>query len=204
MSKDKVPYNWRPGHQQAFIQMKKEISSAPMLAYYNPKKQTMLQTNSSIIGLGAWLMQEEKPVYFANKALTEAQKGYVAVEIESPVVAWAMEKFHHFLYASHFMLETDQKLLEAILSEFKTPRLQQILTRTFAYYFTVRYIPGLTKQLADCLSRLGGKKDSIKLPKLHIHQITSQLNARSDSMNDIRVATQGDDELTLLKHTITQ
>ena len=32
-------------------------------------------------------------------------------------VAWAMEKFHHFLYASHFILETDQKPLEAILSK---------------------------------------------------------------------------------------
>ena len=28
-----------------------------------------------------------------------------------------MEKFHHFLYASHFILETDQKPLEVILSK---------------------------------------------------------------------------------------
>ena len=47
--------------------MKKEISSAPVLAYYNPKKQTMLQTDASIKGLGACLLQEEKPVYFANQ-----------------------------------------------------------------------------------------------------------------------------------------
>ena len=53
------------------------------------------------------------------------------------------------------------------------------------------------------ISRLGSQKDSIKLPKLHIHQITSQLNARSDSLNDIRITTQEDDELALLKHTIT-
>ena len=128
LSKDKVPFNWGPEHQQAFTQMKKEISSALVLAYYNPKKQTMLQTDASIKGLGACLLQEEKPVYFASKALTEAQKGYVAIEIESWLaVAWAMEKFHHFLYASHFILETDQKLLEAILSKSlnqATPRLQ--------------------------------------------------------------------------------
>ena len=66
-----------------------------------------------------------------------------------------MEKFHHFLYASHFILETDQKLLEAILStrlNQATPSLQWILIRTFAYHFTVRYIPGVTNQFADCLS----------------------------------------------------
>ena len=48
-------------------------------------------------------------MYFANKALTEAQGGNVAIDLESLAVAWAMERFHHFLYASHFILETDQK-----------------------------------------------------------------------------------------------
>ena len=83
-----------------------------------------------------------------------------------------MEKFHHFLHASHFILETDQKLLEAILSKSlnqATPRLQQILIRTFAYHFTIRYIPGITNQLADCLSYLGVQRDSIKLPRLQVH-----------------------------------
>ena len=68
----------------------------------------------------------------------------------------------------------------------------------------MHYIPGLTNQLADCLSPLGGQKDTIKLPKLHSYQITSQLCARSDSLQQIRIATQEDDELALFKHTITR
>ena len=56
-------------------------------------------------------------MYLASKALTKAQRGYVAIELESLAVAWAMETFHHFLYASHFVLETDQRPLEAILSK---------------------------------------------------------------------------------------
>ena len=161
----------------------------------------MLQTDASIKGLGACLLQEEKPVHFASKALTEAQKGYEATETELLAVAWAMEKFHHFLYASHFILETDQKPLEAILSKSlnqATPKLQRILIRISAYHFTVRYIPGVTNQLAECLSRLSCQKDTIKLPKLHIHRITSQLNARSDSLNDIRIAPREDDEHTIM------
>ena len=109
----------------------------------------------------------------------------MAIEIELLAVAWAMEKFHHFLYASHFILEPDQKPLEAILSKSlnkATPRLQQILIRTFAYYFTVRYIPGVTNQLADCLLWLNGQKNTIMLPKLHMNQITNELHARSDSL----------------------
>ena len=141
--------------------MKQEISSFPMLAYYNHKKQTMLQTDVSIKGLGACLLQEEKPVYFVSKALTEAQKGYAAIQIVSLAVAWAMGKFHNFLYASLFILETDQKPLEATLSKSlnqATLRIQQTLIRTIAYLFTVRYIPDVTNQLADCLSWLGDQK----------------------------------------------
>ena len=115
LAKDKVPFNWGPEHQSAFTQMKHEIIDAPILAYKNPMKQTVLQTDASIKGLGAFFLQEENPVYFASKALTEAQWGYIAIELESLAVAWVMEKFHHFLYASHFILETDQKPLEAIL-----------------------------------------------------------------------------------------
>ena len=73
--------------------MKREIVRAPILTYYNPKKETILQTDASIKGLGACLLQDQNPVYFVSKALTETQQGYVAIEIESLAVAWVMEKF---------------------------------------------------------------------------------------------------------------
>ena len=107
--------------------MNKEIASVPILAYCNPRKQTVLQTDTSIKGLSACLLQDENPVDFTSKALTEAQKGYVTIEIESLAVIWTMEKFDHFLYPSHFILEIDQKTLEAILSKSlneATPRQQ--------------------------------------------------------------------------------
>ena len=109
LSKEKVPFNWGPKHEESFMLVKTEIANAPILTYYNLRKATVLQTDASVKGLGACLVQEERPVYFASKALTEAEKGYVTIELESLAVVWAMEKFHHFLYANHFMLETDQK-----------------------------------------------------------------------------------------------
>ena len=42
LAKDKVPFNWGPEHQTAFTGLKKDIASATLLAYYNPKKQTTL------------------------------------------------------------------------------------------------------------------------------------------------------------------
>ena len=168
--------------------LKNKIVRAPILAYYYPQKETILQTDASTKGLGACLLQNEKPIYFASKAITETQRGYVATEIESLAVAWAVEKFPHFLYGCHLILETDQKLLEAILFRSlnqATPRLQWILIRTLPYNFTVRYILGPKYQLADCLSRLGYQKDSIKLPRLHVHQISQQLPARSNKLQEL-------------------
>ena len=83
-----------------------------------------------------------------------------------------------------------------------TPRLQCILIRTLPYTFTIGYIPETRNPLADCLSRFGNQEDAIKLPKLHVYQISHQLLARSDSLQEIRQATQADDELAFLKHTI--
>ena len=207
LSKDKVPFNWGLEHHTVLKQMKKENVRAPILAYYNPKKETTLQADASIRGLGTCLLQDQKLVYFASKVLMETQQGYVAIEIKLLAVAWVMEKFHHFLYMSHFILEMDQKWLEAILSKSinqATPRIQRILIRTFSFNFTVHYIPGVTNQLEDCLSQMGDQKDIIKLPKLQVNQITQQLPAQSNNLQQFRMLTQTDDELAILKHTIMQ
>ena len=122
--KENVPFNWGPEHQESFAMLKKEIIRAPVLAYFNFQKETVLQTDMSTKGLGACLLQDEKPIYFASKALTETQRRYVAIEIESLAVAWAVEKFYHFLY-------------------------------------------------------------TIRLPKLHVYQISHQLPARSDRLQEL-------------------
>ena len=114
-----------------------------------------------------------------------------------------MKKFHHFLYGNYFTLATDQKPLDTIVARSlnqATAILQKILVRTFPYNFTVCYLPGLKNQLADCLSRVGGLQDSIKLPKLSIYQITSHLNARSDSLQQLYEASQVDHTLAILKY----
>ena len=46
--KKHAPYAWGPEQNQAFKMFKKEIVQAPILRYYNPKKETVLQTDASI------------------------------------------------------------------------------------------------------------------------------------------------------------
>ena len=73
LAKDEVPFNWGPEQQSSFTQMKKEIASASILAYYNPKKQTVLQTYASIKRFRCMSPSRKKPVYFPSKVLTDAK-----------------------------------------------------------------------------------------------------------------------------------
>ena len=134
LSKEKVPFNWGPEHQEAFQLMKKEIAATAILAYYNPRIIACLETVASIKGLGACLLQDHKPKYFASKALTEVQRGYVAIELESLAVGWQWKNSTTSIY-QYFFLETDLPLS-----------------------FYMRYIPGLTNQLPNFLYILGGQE----------------------------------------------
>ena len=83
LMKKHAPYAWGPEHNQAFDNIKKEIVQASILRYYNGKKETVLQTDASIKGLGACLLQDRHPVYFSSKSLQDAECGYVAIELEA-------------------------------------------------------------------------------------------------------------------------
>ena len=115
LTKKHAQYTWGPKHNQAVCNIKREIVQASILKYYHLKKETVLQTDASIKGFGTCLLQDGHPVYFVSKSLQDAEGGYIAIDLEALAVAWAMEKLHHFLYTSHFTLETNQKPLETIL-----------------------------------------------------------------------------------------
>ena len=42
LSKERVPFNWGPEHREAFDVIKKDLVKAPILAYYDPNKETVL------------------------------------------------------------------------------------------------------------------------------------------------------------------
>ena len=69
---------------------------APILKYYDPKKETVLQTDASIKGLGACLLQDGHPIYFASKLLEDAECGYIAIELEALAVGMSDGKLSSF------------------------------------------------------------------------------------------------------------
>ena len=201
-----IPFVWGPEHDEAFSALKQEITTAPTLRYYDPSKPLTIQTNACTKGLGAALLQEGQPVYFASKSFTKAHQNYVAIELEMLAVCWALKKFHHYTYGHSFTLQTDQKPLVAILS--KSPNdashtLERLIHKTLPYDFNVEYIQGKRNVLADCLSR-AAVADTIKLPIVNVHYVTSSLNCSADKLQALRESTKQDETLVLLKEIVTQ
>lgn len=88
--------------------------TAPILAYYNPKKELTVQCDASEKGLGAALLQEGQPVSFANRALTPTEYRYVQIEKEMLAVVFALGKFHQYTFGRHTRIITDHKPLQPI------------------------------------------------------------------------------------------
>ena len=107
-------YKPKSEHHQSFDAIKKELSTNIALPYYDPTSHTTLQTDSSKKGLGAVLIQNGIPIYFASRVISTMESNYQNLKWETLATIWGMEKFHYFLYGDKFILETDQKPLVSI------------------------------------------------------------------------------------------
>ena len=69
-----VAFVWEKPQQEAFDKLKSVITSAPVLAYFDNSKETVLSVDASSTGLGAVIMQEGKPVAFRSNQLPSGQR----------------------------------------------------------------------------------------------------------------------------------
>jgi len=81
---NKNDWYWGQPQQQAFQLIKQDISSAPLLALYNPELTTTVSADASSYGLGAVLIQtqqtgEIRPVAYISRALTSAEQRYAQI-----------------------------------------------------------------------------------------------------------------------------
>ena len=65
-----VEFCWLQQHQEAAEALKSELIKPTTLQYYNVKKPVVLTCDALQSGLGAAMIQEEKPVTYASRALT--------------------------------------------------------------------------------------------------------------------------------------
>lgn len=151
-----IQWDWLEIHLQEFNKLKKVLTKSPVLQYSDEKKLITLSVHSSKDGMGGVILQDQAPVAYASKSLTETQQGYAQIEKKMLAIVFGCQRFHQYLYGKHFIVETDHKPLETI---FKKPlnqcplRLQRLRISLQFYNFTVKYKPGTQMYFADALSR---------------------------------------------------
>ena len=77
-----VEWHWEEQQEASFKAIKESLVRAPILGYYDAKKSLTLQVDASSTGLGAALIQEDRPIAYASKALTSTQERYAQIEKE--------------------------------------------------------------------------------------------------------------------------
>ena len=81
--------------------MKELLHSAKLLVHYDPDKDIVLSCDASPYGVGAVLSHvmkdgSEKPVGFASRTLTAAEKGYSQLDKEGLAIVFAVKRFHQY------------------------------------------------------------------------------------------------------------
>ena len=104
----------------AFQQLKKAVMSAPVLAYPDPSKEYLLETDASKLGLGAVLSQKQSdqryhPVAFGSRALHGAEVNYNSTKLEYLAMKWLIKHFQTYLLGHYFKVCVDNNPLTYFL-----------------------------------------------------------------------------------------
>ena len=134
----------------AINRLKEVLTTAPVLTFYNPSQPTRVSVDASSHGLGAILEPQDtdaiwKPIGFASRSLTSAERNYAQIEKETLAIVFACEKFHDYLYGRSFVVFSDHRPLKSIFSKSITqcpPRIQRFILRLQKYRFDLDFVPG--------------------------------------------------------------
>ena len=109
-------FEWTEHCQQSFDALKDALTSTPVLAYLDYSKPFILETDTSLKGLGAVLSQrgdnnEICAVAYASRSPHPSERSmrdYSSAKIELMALKWAVcEKFKDYLLESKFAVYTD-------------------------------------------------------------------------------------------------
>ena len=82
-------FHWDLPQKESFENIKKLVFEVPVLQYYSVSKPAKIQCDASGKGLGAVLLQDDKSLCYASRALTGAESRYAPIEAEMLAVVFA-------------------------------------------------------------------------------------------------------------------
>ena len=204
LTREDVIWNWTPACDRAFETVQKLVTEAPVLAFYNPAEQLTIQCDASQSGLGAVLLQNDRPIAYSSRALNKTEQNYAQIEKELLAIVFSVEKWHQYTFGRPVKIQSDHKPLEAI---FQKPlssaprRLQGMMLRIQGYDLHIVYKKGKEMTLADTLSRAYINRPSEQQDIETINSLDFIL-IRPERLEKLKEATAQDETLQILKAVI--
>lgn len=147
-------FNWGMEATKAFNDLKRIMTSPPVLMLPNFELPFEVECDAAGRGIGAVLMQQRQPVAFFSKALSEGNLVKSVYEKELMALVLCIQHWRHYLLGREFVVYTDHKSLKHFLQQrISSPDQQCWLAKLLGYQFEVRYKPGTENRAADALSR---------------------------------------------------
>jgi transposase InsO family protein len=149
---------------------------------------------------------DKKPVGFASRTLSKAEKNYSHLDKEALAIIYGVKKFHQYLHGRRFEIKTDHKPLTHIFNESRaTPtmasgRIQRWALTLGAYDYTIQYKEGKNMANADALSRLPLKSSPVEVPRLsELVHLVEHLEFTLISCKQIKLWTDHDTTLSRIR-----
>jgi ribonuclease HI len=154
LQKKEKKFQWTEQCENNFQQLKKLLTSAPILKIFDPSKDYVVCTDACKEGLGGVLSQEGFVIFYESRKLKEHEKNYATHDLELAAVVHALRKWRHYLMGKKFEVRTDHNSLKYLFDQ-PTLNARQIRWLEFLceYDFDIRYIKGKDNKVVDALSR---------------------------------------------------
>ena len=156
LTRKDVLFHWDKPQAAAFQKLKDMCCEAPVLAYYDVRKDVTIQCDASKSAVGAVLLQEGRPIAYASRKLRASELNWAPIEKEMLAIVFSTQKFREYILGKETLVQTDHKPLEMILRKPMATaplRLQAMMLKLSGYDLKVEYLPGKKQVLADTLSR---------------------------------------------------
>ena len=155
LTRKEVKFDWDDRCEEAIQELKRRLTSAPILIVPDRGQGYTVYCDASRAGLGCVLMQSGRVVAYGSRQLKNHEKNYPTHDMELAAVVFALKIWRHYLYGEEFEVYSDHKSLKYIFMQ-RDLNMRQRRWMEFLedYDFTLHYHTSKANVVADALSRV--------------------------------------------------
>ena len=153
LTRKEEKFVWSEACQQSFDELKRKLTSAPILTLPSGHDGYTVYCDASRQGLGYVLMQHENVIAYASRQLKKHEQNYPTHYLELAVVVFALRIWRHYLYGVPCRIFTDHKSLQYLFTQKELNMRQRRWVELIKdYECTIEYHPGKANVVADAFS----------------------------------------------------